>query len=108
MRKQEQAFALFNQGKTTDSPEVLALGLKRATERKYYRRWLITQKPTEVKVQGVPVCYLSVGQEFRFEGNLYRIRQNRTCALLEWAPAAKCHIEKHSRYLSPDTLVQAT
>lgn len=37
--KKDVAFELFGQGKTPDSPEVEALGLKPDTAKKYFRLW---------------------------------------------------------------------
>lgn len=37
--KKEQAFKLFDQGKTLDDPEVAALGLAPESLKKYYRLW---------------------------------------------------------------------
>lgn len=37
--KKDIAFELFDQGKTLDSPEVEALGLKPDTAKKYFRLW---------------------------------------------------------------------
>jgi len=39
LSKKDQAFELFNQGKTLDDPEVQALGLKPDSAKKYYRLW---------------------------------------------------------------------
>lgn len=116
MSMKEEAFELFNQGRKPDDYDVIALGIKKATRTKYYSSWKKSQEPaveeaspTEATpTNEVSVGSLVVGQEFEYEGNLYRIRPNRSCAVLEWAPAANCHIEKHSRYLPHDTLVKAT
>ena len=37
--KKDGAFALFDSGKTPDSPEVEALGLKLESAKRYFRQW---------------------------------------------------------------------
>ena len=37
--KKDEACTLFNQGKTPDDPELLALGLKLETIKRYFRLW---------------------------------------------------------------------
>ena len=97
MAKKDEAFELFSQGKAPDSPEVLALGLKKDSVQKYHRLWkegvvqevkaLWEETPVEevtapvpiVKAPipvGVAVSSLTIGARFEYKGVLYQKRDS--------------------------------
>ena len=81
MAKKDEAFELFSQGKTPDSPEVVALGLAKSSNKRYYRLWKEVQVVKEVVkapmvLQGVPVSSIAAGAKFEYKGKLYQKRES--------------------------------
>lgn len=118
--KKEQAFELFAQGKLPSDPEVLALGLKIDSAKKYYRLWVrqtglepaVLVKPevaptlvVEAPVR-VTVGSLEIGTLFESRGKHYKkakyIGENVVAVLLDIPTDCVPHFEVG---FTPDTLV---
>ena len=84
MSKKDEVFELFSQGKTPDSPEVVAIGLAETSNKRYYRLWEEVQGVVETPVEkeapvvprGVPVSSLTIGARFEHRGKLYQKRDS--------------------------------
>jgi len=84
MAKKDIAFELFNQGKERDAPEVIALGLKKETIRKYYGAWvkinvkLVPEPESEPEAVPSKILLGSMDNDalFEFKGQVYR-KQNQ-------------------------------
>ena len=81
MSKKDEAFELFSQGKTPDSSEVVALGLAKSSNKRYYRLWKEVQVVKEVVKapvvpQGVAVSLIVTGANFEHKGKLYQKRNS--------------------------------
>lgn len=74
MSKKDLAFELFDQGKTRKDPEVLRLGLKEKSLKKYYSQWKQPQvAPVVAPPSEVQLGSLSVGAKFEFGSEKYRV-----------------------------------
>jgi len=116
MAKKDEAFELFSQGKTPDSPEVVALGLAKASNKRYYRLWKEGQTPqigapkADVKApvvpRGVPVSSLAIGAKFEYKGTLYQKRDS-TLTIVSGLDLKATEITKQMtwRGFPPSTLV---
>jgi hypothetical protein len=121
--KRDEAEGLFAQGFKADSAEVLSLGLKKDTLRRYFRDWEKKQPPAPTEgtdagvgftVEITPAAAKTVGdlkprQLFEYGGQEYRVNQilpGRIHVLLvEDAPTGGYKIERLGRYLPADTVV---
>lgn len=79
MSKRDEAFELFSQGKVPTDSEVVALGLKVESAKRYYRQWEGAQPEPEVAAEvlvprGVPVSSIPDGALFEYKGQLYTKR----------------------------------
>ncbi len=80
MSKKDEAFGLFEQGKTAQDPEVEALELGKGSARKYYNLWqkIKARKALEATVGAslikppVPVSSLPLGAQFVLGRRRYR------------------------------------
>lgn len=83
MSKKDEAFELFGQGRTLDSPEVAALGLTKASNERYYRLWEksqpevapVEEEAPKVEVEApvtVSIRSLPSGAQFELAGRRYR------------------------------------
>lgn len=76
MSKKDEAFELFGQGKTPDSPEMVVLGLAKDSLRKYYRLWEKLQTPVAEAPVTVSVGSLAIGAKFECKGKVYQKRES--------------------------------
>lgn len=79
MSKKDEAFELFSQGKTPDSPEVIALGLKKTSVKRYHQFWKNSQTPATkapAVSDTVAVSSLAIGAKFEFKAILYQKRES--------------------------------
>lgn len=69
MSKRDEAFELFNQGKVPTDSEVVALGVKAESAKRYYRQWKqLSQEVTPTPPEG-KAFLSSLGSRAKFEHN---------------------------------------
>ena len=115
--KRGDAEKLFAEGLAPDSPEVVELGLKKATVKRYFRNWMRSEEaPPEAATAGFTVEItapelgsLAPRQLFEYQGFEYRVNQiypdKVHVLLVEDAPAGGYKIERLGKYLPLDAKV---
>jgi hypothetical protein len=116
--KRAEAEKLFAEGFNPDSPEVVELGLKRDTVKRYFRDYNANTKAPEAEAgftveitapAGTELGDLAPRQLFEYGGEEYRVNQifpdKIHVLLVEDAPTGGYKIEKRGRYLPKDTKV---
>lgn len=79
MSKKDLVFELFDQGKGTNDPEVVALGLKSESRRKYYALWKkkqtppVEEAPPIIEPSEVQLNSLKTAALFELKGERYRV-----------------------------------
>jgi len=85
MAKRDQAFELFSQGKKPGDPDLEVLGLKRESQKKYFRDWKKTEIEPAVEVASPPVVVVASPvmvragsikpkDKFEFRGKTYQAK----------------------------------
>lgn len=118
MSKRDEAFELFNEGKVVTDLEVVALGVKDETAKRYYRNWTKLQSapaavesPASVAV-AKPVSAVPDGAIFEHRGLFYQKRgatRNKQVLATRMVKAsyANTFTPKGSAEFAPNVLVKA-